>query len=130
MRSTASEGFHSGKLSSHILIIRGRSFANEMEGGSGTLCFSKKRDLPFASLSSFTGPGVGAGNVGGRSQGAVACESVIVRGGELSVVVSMAPDPSRAITGLSMAAAEGCVSCVMPAPSPPAMAFISATSWA
>ena len=89
MQSTASEGFHSAELSSHILISRGRSFANEIEGGLGMLCFEKESTVPFPSMIWSSVPGVDGANVSGCLWDAVACDGVAVEGGGPSVAVTV-----------------------------------------
>lgn len=131
MWSTASEGFHSAELSSHILTSRGRSFANEIEGGSGTLCFEKWSTLPLPSLRDSSGPGVDVANVGGRSWDAVACGGVAVEGGGPSLAVALSttcsPRGAAAGPGPSMTVVEDEAT---PVTFPSTTAVTSAVSWA
>lgn len=89
MCSTASAGFHSADVSSHILISHRRSFANETKGGSGTSHSEKWINLLFPSLMHLSWLEVDATHVTGCrncSGGAGACDDVTKEATEQSMV--------------------------------------------
>ena len=100
MHSTALVGSHSAELSSHICISQGMSVANEIAGGSGTLCFEKQSTVPLPSLRLSCWPGVELVTIGACSQDAVTSDRATAdsRAGSSPVAVATAATSSAPIS--------------------------------